>query len=42
MVYPGSTGVAPRAGIVLVPQFGQNTAIAGTSTRQRGQLVVAS
>ena len=42
MVYPGSTGVAPRAGIVLAPQFGQNTAVAGTSMRQRGQLVVDS
>ena len=42
MVYPGSTGVAPRTGIVLAPQFGQNTAVAGTSMRQRGQLVVGS
>ena len=42
MVYPGSAGVAPRTGIVLAPQFGQNTAVAGTSTRQRGQLVVGS
>ena len=42
MVYPGSTGVAPRAGMVLAPQFGQNTAVAGTSMRQRGQLVVDS
>jgi hypothetical protein len=31
MVYPGNTGVAPRTGIVLAPQFPQNTAVAGTS-----------
>src|SRR5688500_11416641 len=42
MVYPGNTGVAPRTGMVLAPQWGQNTAVAGTSVRQRGQLVVGS
>ena len=28
--------------MVLDPQCGQNTAVAGTSMRQRGQLVLAS
>jgi hypothetical protein len=42
MVYPGSTGIAPRTGMVLAPQFGQNTAVAGTSMWQRGQIVVGS
>ena len=42
MAYPGNTGTAPRAGMVLAPQFGQNTVVAGSSMRQRGQLVVDS